>query len=148
VTGVVRPVETDIFFNQLFFYLYSLMRLILAPILILLVMTQTFSHWFVVMSFKLNQDYIAKNICENRFRPKMHCNGNCVLMKKLKQQEKEEQKNPVTLKLEVSTVIISSRSFFTVSLADFPKDIPHTYTIRSDSKEIRMPRSFFHPPQV
>ncbi|MEP7375234.1 MAG: hypothetical protein ABI675_17675 [Chitinophagaceae bacterium] len=75
-------------------------------------MSQTFSHWFMVMGFKLNQDYIAKNICENRYRPKLNCNGNCVLMKKLKQQEREEQNSPVTLKLDLATVIISSRSFF------------------------------------
>jgi hypothetical protein len=124
------------------------MKFIAVPILILLVMSQTFSHWFVVMGFKLNQDYIAKNLCENRYRPKLHCNGNCVLMKKLKQQEKEEQKSPVTLKLDISAVIISSRSFFSVSLANFSKDIPYTYFISSDGEEIRMPRSFFHPPKA
>src|SRR5436190_8180444 len=88
------------------------MRFIVTPILILLVMSQAFSHWFMVMSFKMNQDFITKNICENRYRPKLKCNGNCVLMKKLKQQEKEEQNSPVPVKLELSTVIISSRSFF------------------------------------
>jgi hypothetical protein len=36
------------------------MRFIATPILILLIMSQTFSHWFVVMNFKLNQEFIAK----------------------------------------------------------------------------------------
>ena len=85
------------------------MRFIATPILILLLMSQTFSHWFVVMNFKLNQDFIAKKLCENRLRPKLNCNGNCVLMKKLKQQEKEQQSNPVALKLELITLIISLR---------------------------------------
>lgn len=124
------------------------MKFIVVPILILLVMSQTFSHWFVVMGFKVNQHYIAKNLCENRFRPKLNCNGNCVLMKKLKQQEKEEQNSPVTLKLEASTIVISSRSFFTVALANFSIDIPQTYLNSSEGKEIRMPRSFFHPPKA
>jgi hypothetical protein len=75
-------------------------------------MSQTFSQWFVWGAFKINQAYIAKNTCENRFRPQMNCNGNCVLMKKMKQKEKEEQKDPATLKLEVSTIILSSKSFF------------------------------------
>jgi hypothetical protein len=47
---------------------------------------------WILMSFKINQDYIAKNLCENREKPKMHCNGNCILMKKLKQAEQNEQK--------------------------------------------------------
>lgn len=124
------------------------MKFIAVPILILLIMSQTFSRWCVVMSFKMNQDFIAKNLCENRYRPKMNCNGNCILMKKLKQQEKQEQNAPADLKLELSTVIISSHTFFTVSLADFSKIVPHTYFSHSDNREIRMPRSFFHPPKA
>jgi hypothetical protein len=88
------------------------MRFITIPILILLVMTQTFSQWFVLLAFKINQSYIAKNICENRYRPQLHCNGNCVLMKKMKQRVKEEQKAPSSLKLEVSAGVLSSCSFF------------------------------------
>lgn len=114
----------------------------------LLLMSQAFSHWFVIMSFRLNQNYIAKNLCENRNRPKLNCKGNCVLMKKIKQQEKQEQNSPAAVKLELSTVIISSRSFFSVSLADFSKDIPCTYFTAPGGKEIKMPRSFFHPPQA
>jgi hypothetical protein len=57
------------------------------------------------VSFKLNQDYIAKNICENRAKPTMQCNGKCQLMKKLEKAEKEEQKQlPKTLK-EKSVVL-------------------------------------------
>jgi hypothetical protein len=54
---------------------------------------------WIYVSFKINQDYIAKNLCENRAKPKMQCNGKCQLMKKLKQTDKEEQKQlPQTLK--------------------------------------------------
>lgn len=34
----------------------------------------------------MNKEYIAKNLCENRNRPKSHCNGKCHLMKLLKKQ--------------------------------------------------------------
>lgn len=89
------------------------MKFIAIPILILLLMTQTFSKWFVVLSFNLNRDYIAKNLCENRSRPVLKCNGNCVLMKKMKQEEKQEQQNaPGPVKIEMSSVVLSSRSFF------------------------------------
>jgi hypothetical protein len=124
------------------------MRFIVTPILILLVMTQTFGHWFMVIGFKMNQDYIAKNLCENRFRPKMNCKGNCVLMKKLKEQEKKDQNQPATLKLETSTVIVSSRSFFTVALDNFSINHSTDYFVSSEGKEIRRARSFFHPPKV
>jgi hypothetical protein len=45
---------------------------------------------WIYVSFKINQDYIAKNLCENRAKPKMQCNGKCQLMKKLKQADKED----------------------------------------------------------
>ena len=46
----------------------------------------------VYFSFKINQDYIAKELCENREIPKMKCNGKCYLAKKLQEQEQEEKK--------------------------------------------------------
>ena len=122
------------------------MRFIATPILILLIMSQTFSHWFVVMNFRLNQEFIAKKLCENRFRPKMNCNGNCVLMKKLKQQEKEEQNNPVTVKLEFSNLIISSRTFFS-NLDCSTSFIPKSYLpLFNTGKPVGRTVSIFHPP--
>jgi len=122
------------------------MRFIATPIMILLVMSQAFSHWFVVMNFKLNQDYIAKNLCENQLRPKLNCKGNCVLMKKLKQQEKEEQNNPVALKLEFTTLIISSRTFF--ANIDFISGfIAKSYLpLFNSGKPVSRTFSIFHPP--
>lgn len=47
------------------------------------------------MDYQINlPEYIAK--CINKDRPEMHCDGQCVLMKKIKDQEKQEtQKNYV-----------------------------------------------------
>ncbi len=111
-------------------------------------MSQTFSHWFVVMSFKMNQDYIAKNLCENRYRPKLNCNGNCVLMKKLRQQEKEEQNSPAAIKLDISTVVISSRCFF--ATIDKPAIVvSRTYIpLFNTGKPVSRSSSVFHPPSL
>jgi hypothetical protein len=122
------------------------MRFVVTPILILLVMSQTFSHWFMVLGFKMNRDFIAKNLCENRYRPKLNCKGNCVLMKKLKKQEKEEQSSPVTVKLELSTLVISSRSFF--ADAEFTSGfIPKSYLpLVNTGKPVGRTAAIFHPP--
>ena len=55
---------------------------------------QPLSKMFIYFSFKINQDYIAKNLCENRTKPVLKCNGKCQLVKKLKEAEKEEQNQP------------------------------------------------------
>ncbi|SDN10446.1 hypothetical protein SAMN05421820_106176 [Pedobacter steynii] len=45
-----------------------------------------------MLAFKMNQDYIANALCENKDKPQMHCNGRCVLAKKLQQAEQNEEK--------------------------------------------------------
>src|SRR5262245_61157718 len=55
---------------------------------------QTFSRFFIVMDYQLNKEYIAKNLCVNKEKPKMQCNGKCHMMKKLAQEEKKDQENP------------------------------------------------------
>ena len=124
------------------------MKFIAVPILILLLMAQTFSKWFVVISFNLNRDYIAKNLCENRYRPVLKCNGNCVLMKKMKQEEKQEQNAPGPVKLELASIVLSARSFF--ATAEALVFISNTrYNIAANSgKPVDRSAAIFHPPSV
>ena len=75
------------------------MKKILVILLTLLVFIQPLSKVWIFVSFKINQDYIAKNLCENRAKPILKCNGKCQLMKKLKQADKDEEKQtPQTIK--------------------------------------------------
>ena len=122
------------------------MRVFAIPILILLLMTQTFSNWIVVITFNLNRDFIAKNLCENRDRPKLNCKGNCVLMKKMKQEQKQEQNAPAPVKLEITSVVLSSSSFFaTIDLPVLSSNIP--YAIAGNSgKPTDRAADIFHPP--
>lgn len=46
----------------------------------------------MIVSFKLNQDQIAMTMCVNRDKPEMHCNGKCVLAKRLKAQQDEDSR--------------------------------------------------------
>jgi hypothetical protein len=59
------------------------MRVITATILFLLVLTQIFSKWLLVAEYAVNKDYIAKNLCENKEKPILKCQGKCQLMKKM-----------------------------------------------------------------
>lgn len=69
-----------------------MLKRLTAWLLIISVLTVNYSRLFVYAGFKLNQSYIAANLCENRNKPRVHCNGKCYLMKKLKQAE-EKQNN-------------------------------------------------------
>jgi hypothetical protein len=59
-------------------------RKILAFILLLALTAQCLGTLGVLTWFGVNRSYIANILCENKDKPEMHCNGQCVLMKKLK----------------------------------------------------------------
>jgi hypothetical protein len=82
-----------------------------AAILLLAFMTSSFCNAVIVLDYYTNTAAFAKN-CENKALPKMHCNGKCQMMKKLKQEEKKDQNNPER-KAENKNEIVSSKSFFT-----------------------------------
>jgi hypothetical protein len=68
------------------------MKLIGATIFILLLLIQVFSKWLAVIDYAVNKEYIAKNLCENRNKPTLHCNGKCQLMKKMALQDDQSNK--------------------------------------------------------
>ncbi|HEX3934291.1 MAG TPA: hypothetical protein VHW43_06400 [Puia sp.] len=65
-----------------------------ALFLLLAFMASSFSKAVIVADFYANQDYIAKNLCENRGNLKMHCCGRCQLRKRLAKDANQEQNNP------------------------------------------------------
>lgn len=123
------------------------MRFFAIPILVLLIISQTFSNWFVVMAFKLDRDYIAKNLCENRYRPSMNCNGNCVLMKKLKEAEKKEKDQPAPT-LDVTVIVVSSKTFFTNTISPVTVSVAPVESDTRSSKPVDRSQPVFQPPRA
>lgn len=66
-------------------------RLIAIVVLVTLI-GANLSRFIVYAGFEANQQFIAANLCENKSRPWMHCNGHCYLMNKLRQTEEKEKK--------------------------------------------------------
>jgi hypothetical protein len=82
------------------------MKFVLVPAFMLLMFAQTFSKWVVVMEYNLNQDFIAKNLCINKTKPKLHCNGKCQMMKKLAEEEKQNSSsNNNNMKIKVQELV-------------------------------------------
>ncbi|MDO6435886.1 hypothetical protein Q4534_00645 [Cyclobacterium sp. 1_MG-2023] len=57
---------------------------------IMMLIQGSVSFW-IMASFYANRDYIIKNECVNRFVPNSACGGQCVLMKKLQQEQDRKQ---------------------------------------------------------
>jgi len=85
---------------------------IIAFVLLVAFSIQVSSRYFVIADYYANTSTYAKN-CINKARPQLHCNGKCQMMKRLQQQEKEEQQNADKKGTEKYSSVLSSRSFFT-----------------------------------
>lgn len=62
-----------------------------AYILLVALTLQSFYRSIMAVEYQIHlPEYLAK--CINKDQPQLHCNGQCVLMKKIKDKEKEETK--------------------------------------------------------
>jgi len=62
--------------------------------LILAFLTQSTSQLWTIIAFKINQYYIAANLCINRFEAIPVCKGYCYLENQLNKDQKKQQKLP------------------------------------------------------
>ncbi len=126
----------------------SLYKQAIALLFLAAFTTQSLSKPFIIADYYTNTSKYAKN-CENKSKPKMHCNGKCQMMKRLQQEEKKEQENSERKQENKNEITLSTKSFFA--------SVPTRYLLLNKSKK-QLPssagkctdRSFdiFHPPQA
>ena len=107
---------------------------------------QTFRGSIVVLDYYTNSAAFAKN-CVNKAKPKMHCNGKCQLMKKMQEEEEENQQLPER-KFENKMEVLSSKSFFNNSPTLFSVTVPKAIAIEKKVLIKDISYAFFHPPQA
>lgn len=113
-------------------------------ILMLLVFQNAGSIW-IIGDFYINQDYIAKNVCINRFDAVPICNGKCYLENKLKENDKQDQKFPTVTYKEVQLFLQTPAQFsFTVIGFIFKKKYPMLQIGNQNSNYVF---SIYHPPR-
>jgi hypothetical protein len=121
---------------------------ITAIIFFAALLAQTFSKTFVMADYYTNTGKYAKN-CENKAKPKMHCNGKCQMMKKLQQEEKKDQENPERKAENKNEIILSSKSFYAVVNANYKVAIiKQAFPQITDDYSYNCTSNIFHPPKV
>lgn len=117
----------------------------LATVLLLAFVAQTFSAPFIRLDYYFNQADYARN-CINKSRPEMNCNGKCQVMKKILAEEKNEQ-DAQQRKMNSKVEVLSSKCFFINSIPTPPSIIasvnPSDFNINT---VIDRASSIFHPP--
>jgi hypothetical protein len=107
-------------------------------------MLQPVSKLLIVINYELNKVSITQNFCENKGKPKMHCNGKCHLKKQLDKEDKK-QSLPGSSK-EKSEVQFYSNVTVPELIIINNEIIPHfIYSVSYPDAPIL---SIFHPPLV
>lgn len=107
------------------------------------------NQWGAVAYYRVNQDYIAKNLCENRDKPMLNCKGQCFLAKQLKAAEEKEQKSNSERLEKMPEVVLAFQSiqpifkatFFQISVAEDHFATPTCVITNA-------PKGLFHPPRA
>jgi hypothetical protein len=119
----------------------------LAAILALVcILLQTFSQVVIVAGYYANKDFISRNLCENRDKPTMHCEGRCCLKKKLAKEGKEQAPSPRNQKSE-EVALFFSNTRFEVVYHSYSLSRP-AYYISNDLHTSSFHHPVFRPPSA
>lgn len=77
------------------------MKKAIAFFLLLIFTFQSTQSLWIITSFQINRDYIASNLCINRFDKVPVCKGQCFLDKELGKEQKQSKKNPSAIDKEL-----------------------------------------------
>ena len=122
-------------------------RQILTAVLLLAFTVQTFNQGLIVFGFYANQDAIAKKLCVNKAKPKMHCNGKCQLMKKLQEEERSDKENSER-KIENKTDIVFIKGSYTSMHCEMKYEIQNIFSLYKEPVVSIYLIDIFHPPQL
>jgi hypothetical protein len=116
-----------------------------ASLFLLAFLVMSFSKTVIVVDFYANQSYIAKNLCENRDKPMLHCCGRCLLRKRLANQDKQDQNNPDRKDDRSSEVLYFAEDVFQIpDCSQGCESITYGQFQASPLKDRAV--AFFHPP--
>ncbi len=123
----------------------------IALLLLALISVKTLLVPVVYLDFELKKDYIIKNLCENRFKPQLKCNGACILAKKLHElaednATKETQKQGQSIK-KVLEEVFENTPLFSLELSHFNISKKSIYFYQLAHYQ-SFSFSFFHPPMI
>jgi hypothetical protein len=119
-------------------------RRYIAFLLIFALTAASFQRFFAYAGFELNRNYIAENLCINKTRPWLNCNGKCYYTKTTKEAQQRETTNDRDAQKSLFSEIYLP-SEFTVLF--------HTQVLRSINTPYRRPLSaqpaaeLFRPPR-
>ncbi len=125
------------------------MKSFFATIFTALVLLGTLKEASIYIVFKLNQKYIAENLCVEKDIEDSTCNGCCQLKQKLIETKKNEQENIPERQRETLTPLhfIADKMNNNLTNRHKIKKITSEYSIYSNKYSYIFISDCFHPPK-
>ena len=122
------------------------MKSVIAILLAGIFMIQSASRLLIIANYEVNKEYISKNLCENKAKPKMHCNGKCHLKKQLQKEDKKENSASNSMKEKLEIQFFSDKASSTKEITETTENkLNSNYLFGNYSKHLA---AVFHPPQA
>lgn len=102
------------------------------------------------LDFEIRRDYIIANLCVNRDKPMMHCDGKCYLAKRIadaKEKEARQAENDYLSHL-LYQVMDNNKIVYSAPPATFEARMPVNYQYKSPFTARAAVADIFHPPLV
>ncbi len=126
------------------------MRRILAIVLLIAISAPFLVKSGLIFHFKLNQNTIIANHCENKAKPKLECNGKCYLKKQLSELEPSNEipkSIQRILELEIPFFVAPNQNG-TFSMLDIVKERTYLENLIYSVPCFEIQKGVFHPPQL
>lgn len=102
-----------------------------------------------LMDYAVNYNFISKNLCENKKKPELLCNGKCYLKKEIAKTATDQSKTDSRINISAladtfiinETFAFSSNDFNTIENLRINSEFSTSYNFSLFSK-------IFHPPLV
>lgn len=115
--------------------------------MIAIIMLPNLTKLGILIDFRLNQDFIAKNLCVNKDEPILMCSGRCYLSSQLqKAEEQENRQAPLHKKEKLETFHYFFSNISTSHLLpQFTRKVNPLYVNKLFNSSFIM--DVFHPPE-
>ena len=126
-------------------YLCKMKKVVVYFLLFIFTIQTTKSLW-IISSFHINRDYIAKNICINRFDKIPTCKGQCFLSSELNKEQKDNKKNLTTI--EKDSIFIAPQ-FALIQTPKYSESIlKNKFSFHKSTKYTSFLFNFENPPEL
>ena len=126
-------------------YLCKMKKVVVYFLLFIFTIQSTKSLW-IITSFQINREYIASNLCINRFDKIPTCKGQCFLTKELNKEQNENKRN-ITM-IEKDSIFIAPH-FVVIQTPKYSKSIlKNKFSFYKATKYTSFLFNFENPPEL